>query len=68
MGFDYGKIHAANSVTLSTRVRTDIMRGIAVQFTVEGRVSMFVAAYSSRPVVHIKEGMDGGQIILLNLC
>ena len=64
MGFDFGKIHVANSVTLSTRVRTDIMRGIAVQFTVEGRVSMFVAAYSSRPVIHIKDSNTGSSYAL----
>jgi hypothetical protein len=62
MGIDFAKIHVANSVTLSTRVRTDIMRGIATQFAVKDQVEMFVSAYSSRPVIHIKEGLDWGQM------
>ena len=60
-GGDFGKLHVANSVTMSTRVRTDIMRGIAPQYSVEGKLDMFVAAYYSRPVIHIKEGTDRGQ-------
>ena len=54
-GHNFGKLHLANSVSLGTRVRCDILRGIATQFTVDGATSMFVSAYNSRPVIHIKE-------------
>ena len=40
---------------LATRVRVDILRGIARQFTVEGGDDMFVSAFNSRPVLRIKE-------------
>ena len=53
--FEFGKLHLAYSVTLGTWIRTDILRGIDNQFAEEGRVEMYVAAYSSRPVIHIKE-------------
>ena len=63
MGHQFGKLHLANSVSLGTRVRTDILRGIAAQFSVEGQLSMFVSAYNSRPVIHIKE-MNGSSYAL----
>ena len=54
-GADFGRIHISNSVCLATRVRVDILRGIARQFTVEGGDDMFVSAFNSRPVLRIKE-------------
>ena len=35
-GEDYGRVHIANSVTLGTRVRVDIMKAIVQQFKGEG--------------------------------
>ena len=61
-GFDFGRLHVANSVTLGTRIRTDVMRGIANQFSVEGSVDMFISAYSSRPVLHVKETGQSGVV------
>ena len=58
-GVDFGKIHIANSVCLATRVRVDILRVIARQFTVEGGEEMYVSAYNSRPVLHITDKTGG---------
>ena len=60
-GFDFGKLHLANSVTLSTRIRCDILRAIANQYSVEGTTDMYISAYSSRPVLHVKETGQQGQ-------
>lgn len=54
-GHDFGRLHLANSVTLATRIRSDVMRAISAQFSVEGKLDMFVSTYSSRPVLHVKE-------------
>jgi hypothetical protein len=53
-GEQFGKLHIANSVTLATRVRVEILRAIAKQFTVSGSEEMYVVGYNSRPVMHIK--------------
>jgi hypothetical protein len=44
----------ANSVTLATRVRVEILRAVARQFSTKGGEEMYVTAYTSRPVLHIK--------------
>ena len=44
---------ANNSVTLATRVRTDILRAIANQFSRKGQIELFVSAFNSRPVLHV---------------
>ena len=54
-GVNFGNLHVANSVTLATRVRTDILRGIANQFSVTGVTELYVTAYNSRPVLHVNE-------------
>ncbi len=54
-GEDFGRLHIANSVCLATRVRVDILRAFAKQFGGDGGDDMYVSAYSSRPVLHIKE-------------
>ena len=54
-GEDFGRIHIANSVCLATRVRVDILRAFAKQFGVEGVEEMYVTAYNSRPVLHIRD-------------
>ena len=56
-GEDMGKIHMANSVCLATRVRVDILKAIAKQFS-STENTMYVSAYTSRPVLHAKRG-DG---------
>ena len=57
-GEDYGRVHIANSVTLGTRVRVDIMKAIVQQFKGEGGLEMKVQAYSSRPTIQCKAGND----------
>ena len=57
-GEDMGKIHMANSVCLATRVRVDILKAIAKQFSSKDEKTMYVSAYASRPVLHEKRG-DG---------
>jgi hypothetical protein len=46
----------ANSVTLATRVRVNILKGIPKQFSSKDDGDMYVSAYSSRPALHIKSG------------
>jgi hypothetical protein len=50
----FGRLYVANSVSLSTRVRVDIMKAIAKRLT-NKVVLAHVAAYSSRPILHIKD-------------
>jgi hypothetical protein len=47
-GEDYGKVFIANSVSLGTRVRIDILKAIAKKFTGE-KEDCHVAAFSSSP-------------------
>jgi len=53
-GKRFGRLYLANSVSLSTRVRVDIMKAIAKKISNKSMVS-HVAAYSSRPVLHVRE-------------
>ncbi len=55
-GEDFGRIHVANSVCLGTRVRVDILKAIAKQFSNPEGETMYVSAYTSRPTLHIKSG------------
>ena len=55
-GEDFGKLHMANSVCLATRVRVDILKAIAKQFSSADGETMYVSVYSSRPVLHVREG------------
>jgi hypothetical protein len=59
-GEDFGRVHMANSVCLATRVRVDIMKAIAKQFGNQNE-AMYVSAYNSRPVLHIKKEGDEAQ-------
>lgn len=52
---DLGKLFVANCVTLATRVRIDIMRAIATKNYNKGILELYVAPFSSRPVLHVKE-------------
>ena len=56
---DLGTLHISNVVTLATRVRADIMRGIVDQFAAPGKVKMFVSAFNSRPVLHVTDLPNG---------
>ena len=53
-GHDFGRVYMANCVTLATRVRVDILKSIVKQFTGKDDLEMYVAAYTSRPVLKIK--------------
>ena len=48
-GVDFGKLHVANSVILGTRVRTDILKAIANQFSIKD-------AYKSYDVLRKQKG------------
>jgi hypothetical protein len=43
----------ANSVTLGTRVRIEILRAVAKSFASDGEV-MYVTAFTSRPLLHVR--------------
>ena len=53
-GEDFGKLFVANSVSLGTRVRIDIMKAMAKKFSSE-KQDFHVAIFSSRPVLRVKE-------------
>jgi len=57
-----GKLYIANSVSLSTRVRVDIMKAIAKKVS-NDKESAHVAAYSSRPILHVKTNQARGDPI-----
>ena len=63
-GEDFGRVHIANSVTLGTRVRVDILKAIVQQFKGEGGVEMKVQAYSSRPTIQCKSGNDQRPVVM----
>ena len=52
-GNTLGRLYMSNAVTLSTRVRIDILKAISKKVTNE-RESAYVAAYSSRPILHVR--------------
>ena len=55
---DFGRIFIANSVTLGTRVRVDILKAIAEHHTSD-KEKMTVSAFLSRPVLHVRS-KEGG--------
>jgi len=52
-GSTLGKLYMSNSVTLSTRVRIDILKSISKKIS-NDKESGYVAAYSSRPILHVR--------------
>jgi hypothetical protein len=63
-GEDFGKIFIANSVSLGTRIRIDILKAIAKKCTDE-KLDFHVAAFSSRPVLQIREkGLEKKPMVL----
>ena len=59
-GTDFGKLFLANSVTLGTRVRVDILRAMAKKFSTEGE-ELFVIAYTSRPLLQLRRKEAGNR-------
>ena len=53
-GQDFGRVYMANCVTLATRVRIDLMKAIAKQFGGKDDQEMYVSAFTSRPILRIK--------------
>ena len=58
-----GRLYMSNSVTLSTRVRVDVMKAIAKKITI-GTESAYVAAYSSRPILHVRSQTGRGTEVI----
>jgi hypothetical protein len=56
-----GRLYMPNSVTLSTRVRVDIMKAISKKITTT-KESAYVAAYSSRPILHVRSQVRAGEV------
>ena len=54
-----GRLYVANLVSLSTRVRIEILKAIAKKVSVAND-SAHVASYSSRPILHVKSGSGPG--------
>ena len=52
-GHEFGKIYVANSVTLGTRVRVEILKAMA-KCLASDKEAMFVSAFASRPLLHVK--------------
>jgi len=61
-GRSLGRLYVANSVSLSTRVRIDVMKALAKKLTA-GNESAHVASYSSRPILHVKTTKPNGEAI-----
>ena len=61
-GHDFGRAYLANSVTLGTRVRIEILKAMAKCFATEREV-MYVSAFSSRPLLHVRpKGSEARQM------
>ena len=56
---ELGALHFSNIVTLAPRVSADILRGVSDQWADSGKVKMYVSAFNSRPVIHVKDLPDG---------
>ena len=57
---DLGRLFVANSVTLATRVRTDILKAIGQKCS-NGKEDFFVVGFTSRPVLQIRQKDGSGQ-------
>ena len=62
---DCGKIFIANSVTLATRVRIDILKAMAKKNSNEKEI-MLVSAFVSRPVIHVRSKDGGSRLGVFN--
>ena len=59
-GIDTGKFFLANSVTLGTRVRLEILRAIARKCS-NASEDFFAIGFTSRPVLQVRQKSGGGQ-------
>ena len=59
----YGRLFVANSVTLATRVRTDVLKAIAQKMSNDTE-DFFVMGFTSRPVLTVKRKDSGSQYAL----
>jgi hypothetical protein len=62
-GNSLGKLYMANSVTLSTRVRVDVLKAMAKKIT-NIKETAYVAAYSSRPILHVRTKNAKGEDVV----
>ena len=60
-----GRIFIANSVTLATRVRVDILKAIAKKYASDKEI-MSVSAFVSRPVLHVRSKEGGSRLGTFN--
>ena len=60
---EMGNLFVANSVTLATRVRTDILKAIGTKCS-NAEFEMFVVGFTSRPVLQMKRKDGSGQSAL----
>ena len=60
---EMGKLFVANSVTLATRVRSDILRAMALKCS-NDREDFFVVGFTSRPVLTVRQKDKSGQFAL----
>ena len=60
---EMGNLFVANSVTLATRVRTDILKAIGTKCS-NAEFEMFVVGFTSRPVLQVKRKDGSGQSAL----
>jgi hypothetical protein len=58
-GKDFGRMYIANSVSIATRIRVDILKAMANKFTTEKEI-FYITPYTSRPMLHVKQ-KDGNQ-------
>ena len=58
-----GGVFVANSVTLATRVRLEVLRAIATKCS-NGDEDMYVMGFTSRPVLQVRRKDGGGQFVL----
>ena len=62
---DFGRAFIANSVTLGTRVRIDILKAIAEHYSSD-KETMSVSAFVSRPLLHIRSKEGGRRLGTFN--
>jgi hypothetical protein len=57
-GQNFGRVFVANSVTLATRVRVDILKAMAKHYTSDREI-FSVSALVSKPVLHVRSKSEG---------
>jgi hypothetical protein len=64
-GHNFGRVFVANSVTLATRVRVDILKAIAKHYTSDKEI-FSSSAFVSKPVLHIRSKGEGLRLGIYN--